>query len=144
MDVYGYIADANPYVAKGLCHKYGYETTGVRSKSDLGVCLKQLVATQGQNAFIDMMENHPDKDVILELFANNAKPEVQYMNADGQGNNSGQSRGCGGCKGCGGNNDRQYSNADGSAAGNSNVTITSAAIIAGALLLAVAIISKSH
>jgi hypothetical protein len=64
MSVYNYIAESNPYFAKGICHKYGYETTNIRSKADLGQCLKRLVANEGEPAFRDIMENHPEKSLV--------------------------------------------------------------------------------
>jgi hypothetical protein len=134
MSVYNYIAEKNPYFAKGICHKYGYETTNIRSKADLGQCLKRLVANEGEPAFRDIMENHPDKDVILELFATNIKAD-NFSNMDGNGN-----KGCG-CANCNKPKDH-YMYADGSNANNTN-SLTSVAIIGASLLLAVAIITKN-
>lgn len=134
MSVYNYIAESNPYFAKGICHKYGYETTNVRSKADLGQCLKRLVANEGEPAFRDIMENHPDKDVILEMFANSKKAE-NFSNMDGNGN-----RGCN-CASCNNKPKDHYMFADGTGA-NSN-SLTSVAIIGASLLLAVAIITKN-
>jgi hypothetical protein len=68
MSVFNYIAESNPYFAKGICQKYGYQTTNIRSKSDLGHCLKLLVQKHGEGAFQDIMQSHPDKDLILEMF----------------------------------------------------------------------------
>jgi hypothetical protein len=135
MSVYNYIAESNPYFAKGICHKYGYETTNVRSKADLGQCLKRLVANEGEPAFRDIMENHPDKDVIIEMFSNSKKAD-NFSNMDGNGN-----RGCG-CSSCNNKPKDHYMYADGSSSNNTN-SLTSVALIGASLLLAVAIITKN-
>ena len=135
MSVYNYIAESNPYFAKGICHKYGYETTNIRSKADLGQCLKRLVANEGEPAFRDIMESHPDKDIILELFSQPTKVE-NFSNMDGSGN-----RGCG-CQNCAGRPKDHYMYADGSS--STTNSLTSVAIIGASLLLAVAIITKNN
>lgn len=135
MSVYNYIAESNPYFAKGICHKYGYETTNIRTKADLGQCLKRLVANEGEPAFRDIMENHPDKDVLLELFAKPTKVE-NFSNMDGNGN-----RGCG-CSSCNNKPREHYMYAD--ASGSTTNSLTSVAIIGASLLLAVAIITKNN
>ena len=68
MDIYTYVAACNPYQAKSILHKYGYSTKGVKHEGDLGVCLKQLVAYEGEDAFHDVLDSHPDKGVIMERF----------------------------------------------------------------------------
>lgn len=90
MDLYGYIADNNPYMAKSICHKYGYKISGVNTKSDLGVCLRQLVAKEGEPALKDIVDNHPDKQLILEL----ETADGNYKNACG--GHHGCNCGCGG------------------------------------------------
>jgi len=135
MSVYNYIAESNPYFAKGICHKYGYETTNIRTKADLGQCLKRLVSNEGEPAFRDIMENHPDKDIILELFGQPSKVE-NFSNMDGSGN-----RGCG-CQNCVGRPTDHYLYADGSS--STTNSLTSVAIIGASLLLAVAIITKNN
>jgi len=64
MDVYKYIAENNPMVAQGIIESFGYEHA---STPDMG--LSQVVAKVGEPALKKVMENHPDKDVILELFS---------------------------------------------------------------------------
>lgn len=67
MNIYQYIAHNDPSRAKALCHKYGYQIANVNSKTDLGKCLQQLVAEEGETAMEDLVMVHPDKDLILEV-----------------------------------------------------------------------------
>lgn len=76
MNIYTYVANSNPSMAKAICHKYGYKISGVQNKDDLGVCLEQLVAKEGEIALIDIVNNHPDKDLILEI-TDKQKPVVK-------------------------------------------------------------------
>lgn len=103
MNVYQYIAYSSPDAANELCNKYGYYQ--IQSYEELADCLQSIVARKGESAFKDIMELHPDKDVVLELFEKKieAKPEppVQIMeqkrerdcscmmNADGGSQNQG-------------------------------------------------------
>lgn len=138
INVYEYIAETNPYVVRSLLSKYGHGMENVRSKKDLGVILRQLVVMEGKPAFVDVMQNHPDREVILELFGNQ-KPGELYAHADG-----GSEKPCG-CKKCNHNTDNHYRNADGATAMAMlhSTSMTNIAIIAGALILAAAIISKT-
>lgn len=131
MDIYTYVASCNPYQAKAILHKYGYSTQGVRDKSDLGVCLKSLVAYEGEDAFNDILESHPDKNVLIEKYQQENKKEDKNF-AGGCG------CGCGGrCKG-----DMAYSNFMGMEQMSKSSREVSAYILAGAMLLAAAIIVK--
>lgn len=64
MDVYKYVAENNPMVAQGIIESFGYEHANT---PDMG--LSQLVARVGEPALKKVMENHPDKEIILELFS---------------------------------------------------------------------------
>lgn len=133
MDIYTYVATSNPYQAKAILHKYGYSTKGVQNENDLGVCLKQLVAYEGENAFNDILSSHPDTNVIVEKYALENK---DFKNA------SGGTCGCG-CSHCKGN-DRSYNNFSGNSdsASSKSKTEASVFIMAAALLIAAAIIVK--
>jgi len=131
MDIYTYVALSNPYQAKSIVHKYGYSTKNVKNESDLGVCLKKIVAYEGENAFNDVLDSHPDKNVLIEKFSSENKKEANFSNANGSG--------CG----CKGNHDMQYMNFVGNENQNKNTTKEiGIIIIASALLLASAIIVK--
>jgi len=67
MNLYCYVANHNPSMAKAICHKYGYKISGVKTKDDLGVVLEQLVAKEGEPALKDIVHNHPDRDIIIEF-----------------------------------------------------------------------------
>jgi hypothetical protein len=102
MNVFRYVAESNPNGAVQIINSFGYEVT---STSDLGKSLSELVAEVGEPAFKKVIDNHPDKDVILELYAsNNSKDKedkgcgcdncknrqqndkhLQYLNATGIG-----------------------------------------------------------
>ncbi len=66
MTVYSYIAQSNPDAANAVCQKYGY--LDVKDLNELAYCLEESVATNGEPALKDIMELHPDKDTIIELF----------------------------------------------------------------------------
>lgn len=129
MDIYTYVASCNPYQAKSILHKYGYSTKGVSNERDLGVCLKQLVAYEGEDAFHDVLDSHPDKGVIVEKYGMEKKA-TEYKNCDGGSCN---------CR----HHERQYMNFSGSdALGGKSTKEVSTYILAAALLLAAAIIVK--
>jgi hypothetical protein len=65
MNVYNYVAESNPKIAQGIIESFGYEHANT---PDMG--LSQLVTKVGEPALKKVMENHPDKDIILELFSN--------------------------------------------------------------------------
>jgi hypothetical protein len=67
MNLYSYVANNNPSMAKAICHKYGYKISGVQTKDDLGSCLEQLVAKEGEPALKDIVTNHPDREIIIEF-----------------------------------------------------------------------------
>lgn len=127
MDLYTYVAGSNPYQAKAIIHKYGYSTTNVKSPEDLGICLKKVVSYEGENAFFDVLESHPDKNVLAERYTK----KEEYKNYSGD---------------CGCNKSKEnYTNASGDAENkpSSIVGQTSVFILAAALLLAAAIIVKN-
>lgn len=99
MNVFKYVAESNPNGSVQVINSFGYE---VMNNSDLGKSLSELVAEVGEPAFKKVMDNHPDKDVILELYANeNSKGKectcdscadknknneyLQYLNVTGAG-----------------------------------------------------------
>ncbi len=133
MDIYTYVASSNPYQAKAILHKYGYSTQGVQDEEDLGVCLKKLVAYEGEDAFNDILSNHPDSNVLIEKFNSEKKDSLQYTNYSGHGCSCG-------CK----NNDKNYNNFSGDATTktSSSTKEVSVFIMAAALMLAAAIIVK--
>lgn len=143
MNVYQYIATNNPSFAKSICNQYGYRTVNIRSNADLAVCLAKLVNAEGEPAFKDIMNGHPDKDVILELYA--AKPVETHSSADGTRdyNGYGCMNGCG-CRSCQQRQMNHYMNADGGGTRESSATsLTSVSIIAAAMILAVAVLTNN-
>jgi hypothetical protein len=138
MNVYQYIAESNPHFAKGILHKYGYHATNIRNNKDLGECLKKLVSREGEGAFNEIMDKHPDKEVIMEMFA--PKKEV-YSNMDGATANA-EKRNCSSCNcpSCQnqGRNQNHYMNFDGGSKSNT----TEITILAGAVIIAIALLSK--
>jgi hypothetical protein len=131
MDIYTYVALANPYQAKAIIHKYGYSSKNVKNQSDLGICLKKVVAYEGENAFNDVLDSHPDRNVLIEKYNSENKKEANFSNANGSG--------CG----CKSNQDMQYMNFVGNENQNKNSSKEiGIIIIASALLLASAIIVK--
>lgn len=162
MDMFTYIADSDPQLANALIKELGFSTTCVRTKTDLGKCLRLAAIQRGEAGMKYVAMNHPDKDIIIEATTKTQQPEG-YHNADGAvvPDNSNKSDGCS-CKKCcsggsGGGREHMYMNADASTTGalltmanNNNQSTTAAnifsmALIGGTILLAVAIITnKSH
>lgn len=66
MNVYYYIADSKPDAANKICNKYGYYQ--IQSIDEIAYCLQEIVANQEESALKEIMDLHPDKDVVLELF----------------------------------------------------------------------------
>lgn len=66
MNVYQNIANTNPDAANDVCKKYGYYE--IRSIDELAYSLQCIVADEGESSLKEIMQLHPDKDVILELF----------------------------------------------------------------------------
>ena len=69
MNVYQYIANNNPDAAYEVCKSYGYHD--INTLDDLSQSLEICVANNGQEAFKNIMELHPDKDALVELFSVN-------------------------------------------------------------------------
>lgn len=90
MSVYQYVAENNPMVAEGIMDSFGYT---IANTPDMG--LSQLVAKVGEPALKKVMDNHPDKEIILELFGNESSDKTScgckscthrhenYLNASG-------------------------------------------------------------
>jgi hypothetical protein len=85
MDVYKYVAESNPILTQGIIESFGYEHANT---PDMG--LSQLVAREGEPALKKIMDNHPDKNIILELFSNtdtncncNSRKNESFLNANG-------------------------------------------------------------
>lgn len=95
VSIYHYVAASNPYFAKALAHKYGYEFD---KDQPLHTVLQQLVSYEGEPALQEIIENHPDKELFKEYFEKLSKeqekekskektvaPELAtYMNFTGQ------------------------------------------------------------
>jgi len=136
MNLYSYLASANPHAAKAICHKFGYRVANVKSKDDLAECLRSLVAEEGEPALKEVLENHPDKEIILEAFASNRVD--QFLGVDGTGSRN-TSTSCSCSKNCDCKTRENYMNAD--ASQTRLASQTNVIIVAAALFLAVAIIS---
>jgi len=66
MNVYLYIAENNPDAAYEICKKYGY--FNINSMEELADALKSIVAENGQDSLEEILNIHPEKEVILEIF----------------------------------------------------------------------------
>jgi hypothetical protein len=69
MNVYDYVASSNPSESRNIITSFGYKIKG----RNMGQNLKQLVALEGEPALRMVMDSHPDKDVILEMFQSESK-----------------------------------------------------------------------
>ena len=122
MDVFEYLSFSEKNLGQVIefCNKFGYYPN---NEQELTSCLQKIVAKEGETAFKDLMQLHPDKEVILELFEK--KEEVQpIMERE-------RSRDCS----C-------MMNADGSTASNQNfASQTNLIILVSAMIVSIAIIS---
>ncbi len=130
--MYHYIAQNNPSMAKAICHKYGYEIVNVKKPADLGICLEQVVSKEGEPALKDIVLNHPDRDLILEVAANE-----NFVGIDGSASKN-ESK-CDKCK----SSYNEYMNFVGEekAARQSASAQTNTYLLASAFLLGIAIIA---
>jgi hypothetical protein len=142
MNVFKYVAESNPNGAVQIINSFGYDVT---VKSDLGRSLSELVAEVGEPAFKKVMDNHPDKDVILELYSSD---NVKYKEKE-------KECGCDNCRNKFKNNDnQQYLNVTGNGAfadeksANSSTNThllanqTNVILVVSALFIATALILK--
>ncbi len=140
--LYSYIAASNPGLSVGLCEKYGYDVPPVRNFVELGGLLEQLKDREGEAAFRDIMDLHPEKNLILEMYAPEV-PAKALAGADG----TMQKKGCG-CQECQEShhhyNKNNFSHADGGQQTLHPITPTQTGllILGSAFLIAFAIISK--
>jgi hypothetical protein len=94
VNMYTYVAASNPYFAKSLAHKYGYEFD---KDQRLDTVLQQVVSYEGEPALMEIIENHPDKELFIEYYNKksgesnrvdkqdkNVNEMSQYMNFTGQ------------------------------------------------------------
>jgi hypothetical protein len=126
VNIYSYTAAANPYFVISLAHKYGYKFDRTQSLSSV---LQQLVTFEGEPALFDIIEANPDKDLFMEYFTKkyakkdetkpDTKPFDAYLNFSGQ-----------------------LASIQTSAENKRITTETSLMVLAGAVLIAFAIISK--
>lgn len=129
VNIYSYVAASNPYFAKALAHKYGYEFD---KDQRLDSVLQQLVSYEGEIALMEIVENHPDKELFREYFSKkdseNKKEDkgketfselATYMNFTGQ-----------------------LTAAQQTAENRKLTNETSLMVLAGAILIAFAIITK--
>lgn len=78
MNVYEYVAESNPRLTEQLMNSFNYD---VIDTPDMG--LSQLVDTVGERALNKVMELHPDKEIILELFSKSNDTKDGICNCDG-------------------------------------------------------------
>lgn len=65
VNLFSYTAASNPYFVKSLAHKYGYEFD---KEQNLASVLQQLVSYEGEPVLMEIIENNPDKDLFMEYF----------------------------------------------------------------------------
>jgi len=132
MNLYEYVAINCPNTARAICHKYGYEIVNVKTAKDLGVCLKKVVAKEGEPALKDIVVNHPDKDLIIEICKNE-----NFVGVDGSYSNQQECE----CKKCRSGNIEFYTGETAIKQSMASQSQTNTYLIASAFLLGIAIIS---
>jgi hypothetical protein len=102
MNIYEYVADANPNETRSLIQEYGYRTFGglpleqVTDSADLAEGLKQLVNSKGENALMDIADIHPDKDLLYSKFEQDNSSKTATTSSSQPLVKSGCGCGCGG------------------------------------------------
>jgi hypothetical protein len=71
MNIYRYIAENNPDASYNLCMQNGDFL--IESMDELELALQSIVA-MGEEQAIKVLDLHPDKDVITEIFAKSITP----------------------------------------------------------------------
>lgn len=131
--VYDYIAKNNPQGAKSFCESYGYQVTNPHTMSQN---LKTLVNNEGEDALLSLMNMHPDKEFILDIFSKPTEKEEKTSDCGCNKHNVGSSPYL----------LEHFINASGRQNDNSEAkalaTNTNTIIFASCLVLAVAIIFK--
>ena len=143
MNIYYYIAQHNPDACLRFCHNYGYMNREINSIEELSAIMEQVVAAEGEEAFTELLKLHPDKGVIMETFSGRKLALGYDGSLDAMPMNyiAPHRKGCD-CNNCY-NKEKSFS-----ADGSSNTKLlgtssqTNAFIIAAALLLSVAIITR--
>jgi len=82
MSVYKYIAELNSNQANDLCNQQGLPDAS--DSDELAGNLVAIVAQNGELALKKIMELHPDKDLILEMFrcsSCESKQQTQQIDA---------------------------------------------------------------
>ena len=83
MNIYEYIARSNPRGARMVIQEFGYRIT---DNKRMGDNLRMLVAQEGEPALKAVVDLHPDKDLILEVFGNSQSLKAtgdNFYGADG-------------------------------------------------------------
>lgn len=126
MEIYEYIALNDPQGAQRILQQFGYQVMNVETATDLGQCLSDLVAQEGDEALTEIAAIHPDKELILEKFS--GKP------------GSGKGNGDCGCKWCKKSMQFMEKKGFGDLVPSSPATLL---IISGTVLCTVALIMRS-
>jgi hypothetical protein len=79
MTIYEYIASNNPVGAKRVIESFGYKVINPKSMGDN---LRMLVAQEGEPALKSVVDLHPDKELIIEIYGNEKESE-NFYGADG-------------------------------------------------------------
>jgi hypothetical protein len=140
MNIYEYIAISNPDSCLSFCNNYGYVHREIGSIEELVVCMQEVVAAEGETAFTELLKLHPDRGAIMETFSGrrmalgyDGSLETMPINYVAPQHKRDCQCGC---------NNKSF-NADASLPKSSgSSTQTNTFIIAAALLLSVAIISR--
>jgi hypothetical protein len=137
MDVFNYIAESDPRSCMMIIDSFGYD---INTDKKLGQSLSELVNAVGEPALKKILDVHPDKEIILELFSN---PE----------HNEEKSCGCKSCTSRKNNNHDHYMNVTGPESvaspkeSQSSTTLahqTNVILVVSALFIATALILKKQ
>jgi hypothetical protein len=140
MNIYYYIAENNPDACLNFCNNYGYAHRQINTIDELVICIQEVIADEGEPAFKDLLKLHPDKGVIMETFS--AQPLM--VGYDGSLTSQPSFVTQHKKQPCPCECDGKKYNASGSTDASVSSNQTGLFIVAAALLLSVAIITRSQ
>ncbi len=80
MNIYQYIAHNSPDECFQFCNKYGYYE--IANIDELGEVSEVIVSQHGEKAFKEILQYHPDREVILEVYQK--MPQARTLQFEGE------------------------------------------------------------
>jgi hypothetical protein len=82
MNIYQYIAHNSPNECYQICKSYGYYD--IEDINELSETIAKIVSQNGEKSFVEFLELHPDKEVILEVYKPTTPKPLQNFSGSTQ------------------------------------------------------------